>query len=851
MPSTMSRRQTSRAPAPPPDAITRAAELTPAQVLAALGSRAEGLTDEEAVALRARHGPNALPDKRRSRWRLLLRQFDDPMVIVLIVALFLSVLAPMLEAGSVGLEEAFDGVVIGAILVLNALLGFVQESRADDAIRALQRLSAPKARVLRAGRERQVAAVELVPGDVIRVEPGDGVPADARLLWEHELEVDESTLTGESVPVAKDPAPAVADTPAAEQHGMLFAGTMVTRGSAGAVVTATGLHARTGRIAHLMGQAEVPPTPLELRLRGLGRTLGLVALAACVGVAAVGVWRGLPPVEILMIGVSLAVSAIPEGLPAIVTVCFAVGVRRMVAHNAIVRRLDALETLGSVTVICTDKTGTITRNRMTVVEHWLADAQGDPAELAVVMASCNTAQLPNLGDPTELALLAWAQTLEASRLPIDEELQPFSSELRSMRTRHGALVFVKGGVERVLGLCGLEGEQGAAALAASREIASRGRRVLAAARDSGDGLRLVGLVGLEDPPRDGVVEAVATARRAGIRSVMITGDQLATAQAIGRAVGIEGDAMTGRELARLDDAGLKEAVGRVAVFARISPEQKLAICGALIDQGQVVAMSGDGVNDAPALKRAHVGVAMGERGSDVARQAASIVLADDHFATIVGAVREGRRIHDNIRKFVVYLLCANFDEMLLILTAMLLDLPLPLLPLHILWINLLTDGLPALALSAEAAEPDIMDQPPRPPGQHILAGEAPRLVLATVLGFASAFSVFWWLHEAGAPLDEQRTSVLTVIVLFEIFLAWSSRSRRPIWRASLLGNRWMVAASATVLLLQVLLLVTPLAGLMHLAPLSVARWGQLAGVAAAAIVLFEVGKVVLLRMHRR
>lgn len=824
--------------APP---ITDPAHLPADEVLTRLQARATGLTTDEATEALARWGANRLPQAPRSRWEPIRRQFENVLVYVLLAALALSIATPFLEGGPLGVERFLNAIVIGVILVLNAALGIAQELRAEQAIAELEALNAPRARVRRDGHVHEIDAAELVPGDVLVVDAGDRLSADARLLSAAHLATDESTLTGEAEPVDKGPAPVAADAPLAEQTSLVFGGTLVARGSAEAVVVATGAHTQLGRIATLVATTRVPATPLQKRLDQLGRNLGAVAVLLCLLVVAVGVWRAMPVFEVLLVALSLAVSAVPEGLPAVVTVSFAIGVRRMVAHHALVRRLGALETLGAVTVVCTDKTGTVTANRMTVVDHRTAPGC-DATALAQALASCSHGELPDAGDPTELALLAWADALGAPRLPIDDEEVPFTSEERYMRTRHCDVAYLKGSARRLMALADdptdwLDD--------ARRSFAERGLRVLAAAEDRGDGVRILGLVGLEDPPRDGVREAIAEASSAGIRTVMITGDDPDTAAAIGRRVGIEGPLRTGREVAAMDADALARDVAETAIYARVSPAHKVALCDALLARGEVVAMSGDGVNDAPALKRAHVGVAMGLRGTDVAREAADIVLADDHFATIVRAIREGRRIHANIRRFVLFLLRANFDEILVILAALVLALPMPLLPIHILWINLVTDGPPALALATESAHARIMERPPRDADAHLLAGSALSLVAVTLVNAVLVLAFYIWRLEHAVSIEQVRTETLTLVIAIELVQAISARSERPIWQLGPWGNPWMNRAVVGVVVAQALVLYTPLAVAFQLVPPDSVGWTAIVVCTVVAGLLLEGLKLVL------
>ncbi|PIR48243.1 ATPase [Candidatus Peregrinibacteria bacterium CG10_big_fil_rev_8_21_14_0_10_55_24] len=824
------------------------------EVLSRLASRRQGMTNNEILERRRETGFNELPQTKRSLWVLFFRQFNSVLVWILLVALVLSLLLPFLEnGGGIGLEKYLDALVIGAILLLNALLGFLQEFKAERAVAELEKLTSPHSLVRRFGQERMIPSRDLVPGDIVLLEAGDRIAADGRILLCSFLEVNESSLTGESAMVHKIEEPIEETTVLADMHNMVFAGTLVTRGSAEYVVTDTGVRTQIGKIAKLVAETELPSTPLQRRMAQLARAIGGTVVGLCAIIVVAGIMSGRPLWDVVLIGVSLAVSAVPEGLPAVVTVCLAMGVKRMVGKHALVRRLDALETLGSVTVICADKTGTITENRMAVEETWTPEGTDVSLNLlAQIAAACNRAKLPNIGDPTEIALLRFAQDRKVKRLEMLEEEVPFSSEEKYMRTRHereGRQVsFLKGAPEKIVQLCSSVDREDV--LKKTAEFALRGLRVIACAEHGGETTRFVGLVGLQDPPRRGVEQAICTARTAGIRTIMITGDNPDTALAIAKQVGIHGDVLRGEDIDTLTKQQLMEALRNVSVFARVAPVHKVMILVALQDMGEIVAMSGDGVNDAPALKGANVGVAMGKVGTDVAREAASVVLADDHFATIVAAVREGRRIYDNIRKFVLYLLRANFDEMLLILVTLLLGLPLPYLPLHILWINLMTDGLPALALGLEPAERDIMERPPRPPKEHILSGQWVRLVLVALLAFAMAFALFTFLLDRGVALEKARTLTLTFAVCFELLLALNARSGKPFWSVSLSANPWMLGAIAFPFLLHVLLLSSPLAGLFHLTALGVQEWMGILLFACGGFLCLELLKLVPQRICR-
>ena len=811
------------------------------EVLQAFHSSSEGLTTSSVEKAREEYGFNELPAKAKSMWKLFFSQFADTMVYILFGALAISTVAPFLESDSIpSIGHFTDAFVILAILLLNAVLGFLQEFKAEQAIEQLQKLSSPHMRIRRDGVESIIPSREVVPGDIAIVEAGDRIAADGRILEHSHVRINESSLTGESLAVDK-----IADAitgenvSIADQDNMLFSGTLVTRGSAEFVVTATGAKTEIGTIAKLVSETEFPETPLQRRMAQMGKMLGIIVIVLCLVILGIGLYRDLHFTEILLIAVSLAVSAVPEGLPAVVTVCLAMGVRRMVKSNALVRRLESLETLGSVTVICSDKTGTITQNKMTVVDTWLCKGKNKEL-LAQIGASCNRAQLPDIGDPTEIGLLQFAQELNASRLDITDEQVPFTSEGKYMQTLHGDQVFLKGAPEKIVALADGSHDD---VLEANNTFADKGLRVLACAVKEGDTVELIGLIAMQDPPRPTVKAAIAQSKQAGIRTIMITGDNLRTAKAIAESVGIEGKAMHGSEIDQLEPEQLMQTLEDTSIFARVSPEHKLKILNALKEMGEIVAMSGDGVNDAPALKGAHVGIAMGNVGTEVAREASSIVLADDCFATIVAAVAEGRRIYDNIIKFVVFLLRTNFDELLFISTCMFLGMPLPYLALHILWINLMTDSLPALALGMEPAEPDVMKRPPRSPTQHLLHGEFVRLAVAAVVGFGVSFALYSHLLRSGLELIEARSVTMTLAIMFELFMVISMRSSKPIWQVGLFSNKYMIGAIAVPFALQFVLLFTPLGKLFHLTAISQQQWLTVFGLSAAGFAFFELLKL--------
>ncbi|MCE4540293.1 cation-translocating P-type ATPase [Pelomonas sp. P7] len=797
-----------------------------------------GLHEDDAATRRQRHGSNAIAGTDKvSAWRLLLRQFTDFMILVLIAAAGVSAL----------LGDWSDSLAIVVVVLLNGLVGFGQAWRADRALEALKKLAPQKATVVRQGRARKVDAHELVPGDVVLIEAGDQVPADLRLAHVARLQVDESALTGESVAVEKhadalrQPVPALGD-----RRNMAYKGTLVSNGSARALVVATGMSTELGKIAQLMTGSDGQQTPLQRRLADFGKRLALAVLAVCAVVFVAGLLRGEPVVPMVLTAISLAVAAIPEALPAVVTVLLALGARRMASLNALVRRLPSVETLGSVTFICSDKTGTLTQNRMHV-EELRSDAQ--EGLLLLALALCNDAE-PSatgfLGDPTETALLSAAQ---AKGLDIDEARRrhprlievPFDSQRKRMTTLHafdaGVVAYTKGAPEVVVPLCVSRVALGGSApidvravLAEAEAMASRGLRVLAVARRAHASmpaaqtdaleteLQFIGLVGLIDPPRAEAAEAVRSCRSAGITAVMITGDHPGTALAIARRIGIVPAEpasgvrlLTGADLEALSDEALRETVRACRVYARVDPTQKIRLVRALQAQGEFVAMTGDGVNDAPALKQADVGVAMGRTGTDVARESASLVLLDDNFATIVGAVREGRRIYDNIRKFVRYAMTGNSGEIWTIFLAPLVGLPIPLLPIHILWVNLVTDGLPGIALAGEAAERGVMQRPPRPPQENFFDGGLWQHVLfvGLLIGGLSLALQAWALSHS--PQHAQ-TIVFTALTLMQMAHVLGIRSEiDSLWRIGLGSNLPLLGAVFLTLVLQLVIVYAPFA----------------------------------------
>ena len=803
-------------------------QLSADETLSRLASTFSGLSTAEAASRLAAHGPNALQEApRRSPWAIFFGQFADFMIIVLILA-----------AGIAGLlGEWVDTAVILAIVVVNAIIGFIQEYRAEEALAALQRLAAPLATVVRDGHTLTIPAAEIVPGDIVRLEAGGFIPADLRLLETAQLRVAEAALTGESLPTEKQTAPLPeAELPLGDRSNLCFSGTVVRYGRGLGVVTATGMTTELGRIASLLESGERLTSPLQRRLAAFGKRLSLLILAICAGVFAAGLWRGEEVLLIFLTAVSLAVAAIPEALPAVVTIALALGAGKLVRANALVRKLPAVETLGSVTVICSDKTGTLTENRMTVEEVVLAAGGGNDRLLGLGMALCNDAdgaEGEEVGDPTEIALIRHAAAAGQLRAELDQRYRrqgelPFDSERKRMTTLHpwegGSIAFTKGAPEALLAVAVAGTDQGYWEGEAAR-LANRGLRTLAFALrhfaslpealtvDSVETeLTILGLVGMVDPPRLEAAAAVAECRRAGIVPVMITGDHALTAQSIAERLGIvAGDSrvVSGPELSRMSDSELAEEVGSIHVYARIDPEQKLRIVAALQQQGACVAMTGDGVNDAPALQQADIGIAMGQGGTDVAREAADMVLLDDNFAAIVGAVREGRRIYDNIRKFTRYLLTTNAGEIVAIAVAPLFGLPLPLLPIHILWINLMTDALPALALSVEPAEGNVMARPPRPPNESLFARGLGwhALWVGALIGSLVLLIQGWALHIGDS---HWQTLAFTVLCFTQLFHVLAIRSESAsLFTLGLASNKPLLGAVLFAAALQLAVIYLP------------------------------------------
>lgn len=832
--------------------------LSVEEVVAEQKTTPQGLGSDEARARLDQYGPNELVEKeKKSPLMMFLEQFKDFMILILIAAALIS--------GFIG--EVSDTIAIIVIVVLNAVVGFIQEYRAEKAMAALKKMAAPSATVMRNGMPETISASQLVPGDVVLLEAGKIVPADMRMIEAALFKVEEAALTGESVPIEKTTKELHDEhLPIGDRKNMAYKGTFVTSGRGVGVITGTGMDTELGKIAAMLQEEEEVKTPLQKRLAVFGRKLALAVLAICAIVLVIGILRGEPPLLMLLTAISLAVAAIPEALPAVITISLALGAKKLITQHALIRKLPAVETLGSVTYICSDKTGTLTLNKMTVEEMWVngdivrSSEFGVRSELPLprtpssplrtfftALALSNDAQTGAdgsvLGDPTEIALydIAKKQGFEKKELEKDfprvAEI-PFDATRKCMTTFHarpegGFASFTKGAIdvlidksENILTSKELRVVDNQEINRVNERMAADGLRVLCIAMRTWDtlpadissgnvetGLTIIGLTGMLDPPREEAGEAVALCKAAGIKPVMITGDHPITARVIAQRLGIVDDdskaLMTGQELEKLSLEEFEERVEHIRVYARVAPEQKLKIVKALQDKGQFVAMTGDGVNDAPALKRADIGVAMGITGTDVSKEAAHMILLDDNFSTIVKAVREGRKIYDNIRKFIKYLLTTNSGEIWTLFLAPLVGLPIPLLPIHLLWINLVTDGLPALALSAEPAEGDVMRRPPRHPKEsifsHGLGAHAiwVGLLMAGIILFVQAWSI-------KTEHAHWQTMVFTVLCLTQLGHVLAIRSEKEsLFTTGIFSNKYLLGAIVLTFALQMATIYVP------------------------------------------
>ena len=855
---------------------------------------ARGLNQRECQRRLEQYGKNELrPAKRRGLPARFFSQFQDLMVLILLAAAAVSFAVSWVR----GDGEYVDSLIILAIVVCNAVIGTVQEVRADRAIQALKKLSSPHAWVIREGRRQRVESSQLVPGDLVVLQAGDLVPADLRLLKSAELKIEESALTGESVPAEKDAgARCPQNAPLGERKNMAFASTGVASGAGVGVVAATGMDTAMGRIAHMLEHELSPQTPLQQRLKRMGKVMGVGVVLICAVIFLLGLFQQRPPLEMFMIAISLGVAAIPEGLTAVVTIVLAMGIKRMAQKRAIVRHLPAVETLGSTQVICSDKTGTLTQNKMTVVAF--SSARGEErldspaAQFALELATlCSDAQKVGekfTGDPTETAFLRACKRgkgeLEGCYPRVGEI--PFTSARKRMTTAHrlpegGFRLIAKGAPDVLIARCTqllqggeirpLTGAMKAKLLSDNSRLAERALRVLAVAywdvsalpsddRESESQLIFCGLIAMEDPPRPGVKEAVAQCKRAGILPVMITGDHAATALAIGQRLGIAespSQVMTGPELDRLDDGALSKKVFQYRIFARVSPEHKVKLVRAFQQRGMVVAMTGDGVNDAPALKAADIGCAMGKNGTEVAQSAADMVLTDDDFSTIVAAVREGRGIYQNIRKTVHFLLSCNIGEILVVFVAFLLRAPTPLLAIQLLWVNLVTDSFPALALGADPIQGDVMEQPPHKREEGVFSGGVGFAVavegclVGALALLAYTIGRAFFDYDPAAPAIG-RTMAFCVLSLSQLVHSFNMRSEHSVLKLGLLSNRKLVAACGFCAFLMVsVVLFPPLSALFQTTALTALQWLVVAALSLCPLLVVEGEKLLWEHLPRK
>jgi P-type Ca2+ transporter type 2C len=832
----------------------------------------QGLSESEAKERLTTFGYNQLDAAKKKNFLMtILDQFKDVMIIILIIAAVISGL----------LGEVVDAAIIMAIVIVNAILGYIQEAKAENALKALEDLSAPTSRVLRGGEEKVITKNLVVPGDILILETGDLVNADMRLIKTSSLQIQEASLTGESVPVTKDASKIITEkSPLGDRLNMAYASGQVTYGRGIGLVTATGMKTEVGRIATMLSKSETELTPLQKQLNQLGKVLGIVAILACGAIFIVGVLEGKEPFEMFLTAVSLAVAIIPESLPTVSTIVLALGVSRMVERNAIIKTLPSVETLGSTTVICSDKTGTLTQNKMKVVRTWISNDQ-HLEQLALANRLCNDSRQVDgvwVGDPTETALAAWANESISEdvfkRYPRIAEV-PFDSGRKRMTTVHNfkeeTLAYIKGGVDEILNVStyildngnirAINDEDKKIIHQQNQTMAEDALRVLAAAFKEVNGEVIdgdvnlesdavfIGLTGMIDPPRPEVTEAIVKCKQAGIDVVMITGDHALTAKAIGREIGLLTDDLTvisGVDLDAMSDDQLFEQVKSIGVYARVSPEHKMRIIAAWKRHGDIVAMTGDGVNDAPALKKADIGAAMGIVGTEVAKSAADMVLTDDNFATVVAAVEEGRRIRDNITKAISYLLSCNAGELFVLLLAVVLNWPLPLLAIHILWINLVTDSLPALALGVDPAQEGIMSR--KPDTSKSLMGKS--MVIRILLGgtMIGAVTTAAFLLGNQINIETGRTMAFSVLGFSQLFYSLYVHSGHMTLFKSLLTNKYLwLAIIVNMAMMFGVLLIPPIQSIFKLTSVSLEYWGWIMGLALLPLLLFETGKLVFNR----
>ena len=863
--------------------------LSSEKVIEKLQSNLNGLSEGDVSERLETYGKNEIKKIEKLRpLKLLLEQFKSFFVLLLIIAAVISFLV----------THFIDGYVIFGIVILNASIGFIQDYKAERTIQALKKMLVTKAKVIRSGILKEIPANEVVPGDILVLQEGDKVVADSRIMESRSLQVNEAILTGESFPIDKTSNILKPEIEIYERTNMLYNGTSVVRGSCKAIVVATGMQTEFGRIASMVQKTKEEKTPLIKKIDDFAKKLGLIIIAISILTGIIAFLVGIDMVESLLTSISLAVAAVPEGLPAVITICLALTIQRMYKSKSLIRKLPAAETLGRVTVICTDKTGTITGEQMTVTDLYFDNKIVEAKNLDnkiknkalgmlfKINCLCNNSYIEKLddkenfiGDPTEIALLRIASKFGFDKKELTEK-EPkqkefvFTSKRKLMsivrEANNEQISYVKGSPETILENCNKEligntalrltSKRRQELLRVYEEMASQGLRVLGFAykplkkgtkskttqQEAESELIFVGFQGMLDPPRPEIKDAIKATQEAGIKVKVITGDSILTAKTIASQIGLIGKSIEGKDFDKLSGEELKKVVNDTVIFARVTPEQKLKIVSILKEQKEIVAVTGDGVNDAPALKRADIGIAMGIKGSDVARETSDVILLDDNFASIVKAIKEGRRTYSNIKKFIKFLLATNLGEIEIILFSLILGLPLPLLPLHILWVNLVTDSAPALALSVEHPEKDLMKQKPKP-NENILHGMTYFILFASLLAFVTTLVAFLLFM---SNIDKARTAALTAIVLFEIFFVFTCRTNEPIQKIGVFSNKFLLWAVVVSVALQIIVLYSPLNTIMHLVPLNLKDILIVLSLSISGLVLFEIGKNIKYRKIR-